>query len=261
MSSTPSRLVGALRDVHDRLFNFVTGLGATDLEQISYCDEWTVAQVLSHIGSAAEIGRASLEAALGEGEPLDHAGQEAVWDRWNNKTPTEQAADAGASDDALVGLLEGLEPEQLDTLEVPMEAMSFSSRDLLGLFLGERALHAWDVEVVSDPSVRIRPEHVDLLLDVVPFLTPWFAKPDSYDGPTKVAISTSEPAAQFLLTLDGQGSLERLAEPAQAEASIELPAEALVRLLYGRLDEEHAPSNIESSGVGLDQLRRAFPGP
>lgn len=38
-----------------------------------------------------------------------------------------------------------------------------------------------------------------------------------------------------------------------------LPAEAFVRLLYGRMDESHSPP-AESAGVELDELRPLFPG-
>ena len=38
-----------------------------------------------------------------------------------------------------------------------------------------------------------------------------------------------------------------------------LPAEALVRLVYGRLDPDHTPS-FDGDEADLDELRRAFPG-
>ena len=38
-----------------------------------------------------------------------------------------------------------------------------------------------------------------------------------------------------------------------------MPAEAFVRLVYGRLDEAHTPP-VESAGVELDELRPIFPG-
>jgi hypothetical protein len=39
-----------------------------------------------------------------------------------------------------------------------------------------------------------------------------------------------------------------------------LPAEAFVRLLYGRLDRDHTPAGITTDGLTLDQLRAIFPG-
>jgi hypothetical protein len=41
---------------------------------------------------------------------------------------------------------------------------------------------------------------------------------------------------------------------------VRLPAEAFIRLLYGRLDPDHTPSSVTTDGADLDVLRRAFPG-
>ena len=42
-------------------------------------------------------------------------------------------------------------------------------------------------------------------------------------------------------------------------SELRLPAEAFVRLLYGRMDKAHTPP-AESAGVELDELRPLFPG-
>jgi hypothetical protein len=39
-----------------------------------------------------------------------------------------------------------------------------------------------------------------------------------------------------------------------------LPAEALIRLVYGRLDPDHTPA-VKGDPDVLDRLRRVFPGP
>ena len=54
---------------------------------------------------------------------------------------------------------------------------------------------------------------------------------------------------------------ERLALTAaerSAPVDIELPSEAFVRLIYGRLDPDHSPPDVESPE--LEQLRGLFPG-
>ena len=45
----------------------------------------------------------------------------------------------------------------------------------------------------------------------------------------------------------------------QADADLELPAEAFARLVYGRLDADHTPSG--EYGPALDLFRGIFPGP
>ena len=61
--------------------------------------EWTVADVLSHLGSGAEILGRRLEDSLAGVDTPDDAAP-AVWDVWNAKTPDAQAADALVADRA-----------------------------------------------------------------------------------------------------------------------------------------------------------------
>ena len=42
-------------------------------------------------------------------------------------------------------------------------------------------------------------------------------------------------------------------------SELTLPAEAFVRLIYGRLDADHTPP-VKNAGVELDELRPIFPG-
>jgi hypothetical protein len=39
-----------------------------------------------------------------------------------------------------------------------------------------------------------------------------------------------------------------------------MPAEALLRLSYGRLDSAHTPASVVGSPADLDRLRAIFPG-
>jgi hypothetical protein len=39
-----------------------------------------------------------------------------------------------------------------------------------------------------------------------------------------------------------------------------MPAEALLRLSYGRLDAAHTPADVEADPADLDRLRAVFPG-
>ncbi|MGO9559996.1 MAG: maleylpyruvate isomerase N-terminal domain-containing protein [Acidimicrobiales bacterium] len=262
MTATAQRWIEVLRDTHDRLFTFVASLEPDDLRRQSYCDDWSVAQVLSHIGSAAEIGRATLLSALGGGEPYDQAGREALWARWNAKSPDEQAADAAVADEGLVSEWEQIEPDRLATLRVPFFAgMEFGAAESVGLVLGERALHSWDVFVTFDPEARVHPDAVELLVDQVGRMIPWFGKAANWTGPGSVAVHTTAPERDLTLRIGDTVSLDTgTAGDGGAGASLNLPAEAFLRLVYGRLDAGNAPASVTSEGVDLDQLRQLFPG-
>ncbi|MBV9412046.1 MAG: hypothetical protein JO148_10655, partial [Acidimicrobiia bacterium] len=46
-----------------------------------------------------------------------------------------------------------------------------------------------------------------------------------------------------------------------ADPVLRMPAEAFIRLVYGRLDSDHTPSSVEGDAETLEQLRQVFPGP
>jgi hypothetical protein len=72
-----------------------------------------------------------------------------------------------------------------------------------------------------------------------------------------VTIRTSDPDRTFTLALESDSA--ELRETAHdGEVDLEIPAEALVRLVYGRLDPGHTPDSVTGSAVEL--LRGVYPG-
>src|SRR5882672_1241683 len=113
VEARPGPWIAALRGSHERLRNVAAPLSVEQLTGQSYDSEWSIAQVLSHIGSGAEIFGAFLAAAR-DGTP--EPGREdflPIWDRWNAKTPQAQADDSIAWNERLVTDLECLDPDQL----------------------------------------------------------------------------------------------------------------------------------------------------
>src|SRR4029453_17412531 len=102
----------ALRGAHERLATFVAGASADDLVHPSMCADWNVAQVLSHLGSGAEIGMATVT-----GTPVENA---EVWQRWNAMDPPGMASSFVAADERLVGGDEGLSAHELATPQVQL---------------------------------------------------------------------------------------------------------------------------------------------
>jgi hypothetical protein len=77
-----------------------------------------------------------------------------------------------------------------------------------------------------------------------------------------VYVRTTDPGREFVLELTADhASLTAVdAAPTDSTARLDLPAEALVRLIYGRLDPDHTPDGVQAEGIDLDVLRRSFPG-
>jgi uncharacterized protein (TIGR03083 family) len=254
----PTPWIGAVRASHDRLAGIVGSLDSDDLRKQSYAKEWSIADVLSHLGSGAEIFELAVNAGLG-GEPPAQEDNQRIWDAWNAKSPEEQAADSIAANESLVSRVESLTPDQLDAFRVTMfGGMVMDIAGLLRLRLGEHAVHTWDVAVAVDPSARVSPDAVDLLVGGLSQLMQWVGKKAA--DPTVIAVTTTEPDGTYTLDTGGVILTPGAAET-PASASLELTSEALLRLVYGRADESAVASGeLRMTNVTLPELQAIFPG-
>jgi uncharacterized protein (TIGR03083 family) len=260
MEPSPGPWISALRHSHDRLQASVEPLGRAELEQRSYASEWSIAQVLSHLGSQAEIFDLFLDAGLTGQEPPGREEFVPIWDRWNAKDAQAQAADALRADEAAVRRFESLDADERARLRLKMFGMELGAAGLARMRLGEHAIHTWDVLVALDPSATVAPDAVALLVDTLDQLAARSGKPDGTQR--RVRVSTTDPDREFILETGEAVALtppdgESAPEPGLSE--LRLPAEAFVRLVYGRMDQAHTPP-AEVAGVDLDELRQVFPG-
>ncbi len=260
MATDARARIGVLRNSHERLAALVAPLTPDQLRAQSYDSDWSVAQVLSHLGSGAEIGLLRLPAALGDAEPAGQESFQEIWDAWNAKTPDEQAADSLVSDERHIRALEQLSDDDLAGISLPFLGMILDAAGLVRLRLGEHALHTWDVAVTFDPKATVSPDAVSLLIDNVPqFLAPRLGK--APDIPFRIRIQTSDPERDYLLTAaDAVSMTDWPGDGGGADGEVRMPAEALLRLAYGRLDSEHTPSAVAGEPADLDRLRAIFPG-
>src|SRR5271155_3545440 len=100
-------LVGALRASVERLHVLVSGLDDAQVASPSYCDEWSIAQVLSHLGSGAVIFQRSLQ-DVRDGTTAPDDFNQSVWDEWNAKSPRAQADDSLVVDEAVTEAIEAV---------------------------------------------------------------------------------------------------------------------------------------------------------
>jgi uncharacterized protein (TIGR03083 family) len=257
MELDPRVWITALRSGHDRLADFVDGAADGDLDRPSMCTDWTVAQVLSHLGSGAEIGLATVSDTSIENQE--------VWDRWNAKKPAAAAADFVTADEQLVAWWEARPDDELATLQVqlPFLPAPLDGASAVGFRLSEVGLHGWDVAGAFDPAAEVAADAAALLVDRLPMMvgligrfTPRETRPA---GDTTITVTTSAPARQYELELGDVVDL-RPATGTAASGALTLPAEALVRLAAGRLPPDREHGTTATGALTLDQLRRAFPG-
>jgi uncharacterized protein (TIGR03083 family) len=237
-----------------RLRNIVEGLRPEQLTMQAYPSQWTIADVLSHVGSGAVIMLGGLNAQV-TGVPLADGYHQSVWDEWNSKQPADQATGALAADRALLDRAAGLTDEQRAAFHFTLGPMELDVTKFLGLRLNEHSLHTWDIEVALDPSATLPPQSTDLVVDSLEIVGRFGAKPDGQER--AVSVHTTEPDRDFTITSSAE-AVSLTPSTTAADPDLALPAEAFVRLVYGRLDQAHTPRGVE--GPELASLRSIFPG-
>jgi hypothetical protein len=200
-----------------------------------------------------------LDAGL-TGEPApDMEKFQAVWARWDAKSPEDQVRDAVAADAQFLDRLDALSDAERAAWRMELFGAERDLADIARLRLGEHALHTWDVAVVLDGGVTVPADAAALLVDGLGDLVARSGKPA--ETAVRVHVSTHGPDRAFTLEAgpDGVRLSPAAADPADHDASLRLPAEAFTRLVYGRMDADHTPS-VDTQGIDLDTLRAMFPG-
>lgn len=261
--SSADAVIAALRTGHDSLAAVVAGFGEDDLARPSGAAEWDVSQVLSHLGSGAEITEATLQAAL-DGKPNPGGDfNQSVWDRWNAMTRRQRADGFLHASQAATRRYESLDPSTRDNLRVDMGFMPapVDVATAAHLRLSELTLHSWDVRVAFDEHATLARDATEQLLHKGPDLLSWASKPEQLGGRHGVLqVTTSEPVSVFALRLADRVSVD-FDVPERPDGTLTLPAEAWLRLVAGRLASRHTPGGVATTGAAdLDLLRRVFPG-
>ncbi|GLW12762.1 hypothetical protein Misp01_78900 [Microtetraspora sp. NBRC 13810] len=263
MTDRADQTIKVLRSGFDELAELVGGFTTGDLARRSGASEWDVSQVLSHLGSGAEIASAALDGAVnGTGAPAGEYIRE-VWARWDGMSRTQRADDFVTVNDALLRRFEELDRGAREDLRIELwfPSAPVDVATLGGMRLSEFAQHTWDVKIAFDPAARLDPEAVRLLLTQGDAFVGFLGKPEGLGGrQAAVAVHVTSPERSF--GLDIRDKVAITAVPAEPDAVLTAPAEWWLRLVSGRHAAEHTPAEVELTGDGLtlDDLRRVFPG-
>jgi uncharacterized protein (TIGR03083 family) len=236
------------------LRSIIEGMSEDQYVASAHPTEWTVADVMSHLGSGAIISKRSIDDGV-EGRETPPKFNESVWDVWNAKTPHAQVTDALDADKALLNRMLELTPEERGRYFLNIGPMRFDFDAAVRLRLGEHVFHTWDIEESFNTAATLQSEALPFLFANLELLMRFAAKPSGKEH--TLHIRTSDPRKDFAITqtIDGV-SLEEV--EGVETFDLEIPAEAFLRLAYGRLDEKHTPAGIDATH--LAELRRVFPG-
>lgn len=258
MTVDADRVITSLRAHHDRLAAVLAELSPEELSGQSAADDWTIAQVVSHLGSGAQITGGTILGALGLLSSTES--NEAIWARWDASTPEEQVAGFLEHDERVVAALEATAPDQraatmvdLGFLPQPVPLVQ-----ALGMRLNEVALHTWDILAARDASATVDAEAAEIMLEqyagIAAFMLGFIGKPRELDTGAVIDLDG------YTLTVDDSVSLAS-GSPAEPTATLHAPHEAAYRLITGRLKPAFTADEVAAEGsVSLDDLRRVFPG-
>jgi uncharacterized protein (TIGR03083 family) len=257
VDTDPHHWRDALRTTASRLTSVAAPLDGPAIRGRSYDSDWTIAQVMSHIGSQSEVFDQFLAAALaGDAVPTPDAFPP-IWARWDAKSPEEQVRDALAAVEHHVAGFDAITDDELASFRIEFFGMDLDAAGFINTRVSEFALHTWDVEVALQPSATLAPQAVELLVDAAPQMAARLAKPASH--PFRVWTHTVDPERDLVWDCADAVAVEE-STGADGEARVDLPSESLIRLLAGRLDPAHTPASVTASGVDLDEVRALFPG-
>jgi uncharacterized protein (TIGR03083 family) len=258
LTDRPLSHLDALAASIRRLRGIVEPLDDSAIAQPAYPREWTIAQVMSYLGSGAVIMQRRFEAAVaGAAAPDEFA--PSVWEEWNAKSPCAQVDEALAADAALAAALEAVSDKEREGFSFVTGPIRVGFEGFVGLRLNEHALHTWDIEVARDRTATIPSSMAELVVDNLELVARYTAKPTPGE-PRAVTVGTTDPRRRFIVDLTAEGATLTPSEDSTGEVDLTLPAEAFVRLIYGRLDPAHAPP-IPGDSALLDRLRTTYPGP
>ena len=255
----------------------------------SWCEGWSVQDVLTHLTEGTERwGMQTRAAVAGEAIPeFSPAERRAREEQVRAMPPAEMAAELERRNNAFFDWVEGLPAADLSRSVVPRPGgRQATALDIAQLRLNELALHRWDVLAPTDPAARLDADTAALVMDYVLAGAGRLARGGGLeglravfrceasgpgggpvtmvcrDGAVQVTRGTPTTADPTLhLRAEGLRQLPPQ-ESAVVAVTVSLPAETLIRFIWGRVELERALAEgtirVEGDRSALLALGKAF---
>ena len=153
--SSTDQLVAALHASQARLTAALDGLTEEQAATQSYDDDWSVAQVASHLGSGGELFTGFLEAGITGAAVPGVEEMQPVWDAWNARDPLSQTRDSVTVNDAFLARLDAVTEAERAAWSLDLFGSTRDLDDFLRMRLSEHAVHTWDIVVSFDPTATL----------------------------------------------------------------------------------------------------------
>jgi hypothetical protein len=189
----------------NRLASAVSELPEEVLLRPSFVPSRRIADVLAHLGAAAEISTMLLEAGTsGKGARLQPDDRRLIQQRWGAMTPARQRDSWLEADSRHRKLLASLSPTQRESIRVPHFNGVVTLPVYAGHLLSEQSVLAWDVEVVLAPDATVPRAEVDLLWQRVDRVVTWSRDPATLIrlAPCQLSIELADAERPLALIVD-----------------------------------------------------------
>jgi uncharacterized protein (TIGR03083 family) len=243
MAGSPEQQVAAVGDAvveeATALATYGGSLDAAGWDSPSWCEGWSIHEVVSHLVEGSERFAMQTRAALA-GEPVPEFTVEERTARRQEvkKMPRDQlVAELVRRNTTFFDYLRALPAADLTRADVPLPAGLLTGVQVALLRLNETALHHWDCLAPTNPEAALKAATAGLLADYVLPGAGRLAKKDALGGVNTVyRCDASGPGGgPVTITLrDGAAQVARGGD-APADVKLRLPTEMLLRLLWGRV--------------------------
>jgi uncharacterized protein (TIGR03083 family) len=245
-----------------RLNSYLEALDPDGWIEQSYCTDWLVFSVVSHIGSGSRIGGLRVQAWVGNAPAVTRETMQEIWGHFDALEPSQMYASfASAVRDYLA--VEAATPDAAGLQEVDGFA---GKRPLYAYQLSrtwELACHSWDVYVARDRLGVLDPAAVDLLGAHLHLINLPFDKERGAALATRpIAFQLADSGRTY--TLDPTAERPRVTQAADAGDApliVSGPDEEVIRFVSGRHFVPGSRSRLEvarGTPQQLAALRRAF---
>jgi uncharacterized protein (TIGR03083 family) len=209
----------------------------------SACTGWTVRDVTSHMAESNDRFFQVVRAALADEPPPAISAEERTARREAVKArPTAEIVDQ--LEQRMLAIFDLLERAPATSLArtVTVPAGQLSLDQVAETRLSESTLHNWDIRSPRDPAATLPSAAAALMFPGVLAMAARLARREKLQGLTATYhLQTTGPGGGpvTIEVHDGVAQVSRGA-PTKPDATVRLPVEACIRLIWGRLDLEHA---------------------
>ena len=259
---TVATLGAAARREVTAIARHVRGLDDAGWDSASWCEGWTIREVVAHLAEGVDRFTQQVRGALA-GHPIEFSMAERDARRQVVKAlpPPELINELKRRTGAFYEYLETLSTDQLTAATVPMAAGLTPPLSIAYLRLQEPAIHRWDILAPTTPDATLDPESAALLIDYVLGNAARQTRPEALaglDATYRLRVEGPSGGAVAISCREGKATASRVDDAGTADLT--LPTEALVRLLWGRMAIERALAQgvLRGDATAARTLGRVF---